>query len=81
MIIEDIYLYVCKRKFTDKVIVAHARVMEETKAIYPFKHSEYNGNKGNTEVTIENPTQKTMYNHEHITPIIWKKNFKISLEE
>ena len=55
MIIEDIYLYVCKRQFTDKVIVAHARVMEETKATYPFKHSEYNGNKGNTEVTIENP--------------------------
>ena len=51
MIIEDIYLYVCKRQFTDKVIVAHARVMEETKATYPFKHSE---NKGNTEVIIEN---------------------------
>ena len=55
MIIEDIYLYVCKRQFTDKVIVAHTHVMEETKATYPFKHSEYNGNKGNTEVTIENP--------------------------
>ena len=46
---------ICKRQFTDKVIVAHARVMEETKATYPFKHSEYNSNKGNTEVTIENP--------------------------
>ena len=55
MIIEDIYLYVCKRQFTDKVIVAHACVMEETKATYPVKHSEYNGNKGNIEVTIENP--------------------------
>ena len=34
--------------------MAHARMMEETKATYPFKHSEYNGNKGNTEVIIEN---------------------------
>ena len=47
-------MYVFKRQFTDKVIVAHAHVMEETKATYPFKHSEYNGNKGNTEVMIEN---------------------------
>ena len=58
MVIDDIYLYVCKRQFTDKVVVAHAGIMEETKAMYPFKHMEvraYNGNKGNTEVTIENP--------------------------
>ena len=35
-----------------------ASIMEETKAMYPFKCMEvraYNGNKGNTEVTIENP--------------------------
>ena len=60
MVINDIYLYVCKRQFTDKVVVAHAGIMEETKAMYPFKHTEvraYNGNKGNTEVTIENPYQ------------------------
>ena len=58
MVIDDIYLYVCKRQFTDKVVVAHASIMEETKAMYPFKHMEVrgnNGNKGNTEVTIENP--------------------------
>ena len=58
MVIDDIYLYVCKRQFTDKVVVAHAGIMEETKAMYPFKCMEvrvYNGNKGNTEVTIENP--------------------------
>ena len=58
MVIDDIYLYVCKRQFTDKVVVAHAGIMEETKATYPFKHTEvrtYNGNKGNTEVTIEKP--------------------------
>ena len=38
--------------------MAHAGIMEETKATYPLKHTEvraYNGNKGNTEVTIENP--------------------------
>ena len=58
MVIDGIYLYVCKRQFTDKVVVAHAGIMEETKATYPFKRTEvraYNGNKGNTEVTIENP--------------------------
>ena len=58
MVIDDIYLYVCKRQFTDKVVLAHAGIMEETKAMYPFKHMRvraYNGNKGNTEVTIENP--------------------------
>ena len=58
MVIDDMYLYVCKRQFIDKVVVAHAGIMEETKATYPFKHTEvrvYNGNKDNTEVTIENP--------------------------
>ena len=43
---------------TIQVVVAHAGIMEETKAMYPFKHTEvraYNDNKGNTEVTIENP--------------------------
>ena len=58
MVIDDIYLYVCKRQLPDKVVVAHASIMEETKAMYPFKHTEvrvYNGNKSNTEVIIENP--------------------------
>ena len=58
MVIDDIYLYVCKRQFTNKIVVAHAGIMEETKATYPFKCTEvraYNGDKGNTEVTIENP--------------------------
>ena len=58
MVINDIYRYVCKRQFTNKVVVAHASIMEETKATYPFKCMEvrvYIGNKGNTEVTIENP--------------------------
>ena len=58
MVINDIYLYVCRQQFTDKVVVAHAGIMEETKAIYSFKCIEvrvYNGNKVNTEVTIEKP--------------------------
>ena len=42
MIIEDIYLYVCKRQFTDKVIVAHACVMEETKVTYPHQLQIWN---------------------------------------
>ena len=40
-VIDDIYLYVCKRQFTDKVVVAHASIMEETKAMYPFKHTKH----------------------------------------
>ena len=58
MVIDNIDLYVCKQQFTDKVVVVHAGIMEETKATYPFKHTEvrvYNGNKGNVEVTIESP--------------------------
>ena len=38
--------------------MVHTGIMEETKATYPFKCTEvrvYNGNKGNMEVTIENP--------------------------
>ena len=37
MVIDDIFLYVCKRQFTNKVVVAHASIMEETKARYPGK--------------------------------------------
>ena len=63
MVINDIYLYVCKQQFTDKVVVAHAGIMEETKVTYPFKRTKvraYNGNKGNTEVTRENPYESKM---------------------
>ena len=63
MIIDDIYLYVCKQQFTDEVVVAHTGIMEETKATYHFKHTEvraYNGNKGNMEVTIENPYESNI---------------------
>ena len=51
-------MYVCKRQFSKEVILAHANLMQTTEASYPFKKSEvraYNGNKGNTEVIIENP--------------------------
>ena len=37
MVIDDIYLYVCKQQFIYKVVVAHTGIMEETKATYPFK--------------------------------------------
>ena len=66
MVIDDIYQYVCKWQFTDKVVVAHAGIMEETKATYPFKHTEvrvYSGNKGNTEVMIENPYESKIPTH------------------
>ena len=56
--INDIYMYVCKRQFSKEVILAHADLMQNTEASYPFKKSEvraYNGNKGNTEVIIEDP--------------------------
>ena len=58
IVIDDIYMYVCKRQFSKEVILAHADLMQNTEASYPFKKSEvraYNGNKGNTEVIIENP--------------------------
>ena len=58
IVINDIYMYVCKRQFSKGVILAHADLMQNTEASYPFKKSEvraYNGNKGNTEVIIENP--------------------------
>ena len=51
-------MYICKRQFTKEVILAHNEIMQMQEAIYPFKKSEvraYNGNKGNTEVIIENP--------------------------
>ena len=58
IVIDDIYMYVCKRQFSKEVILAHADLMQTTETSYPLKNSEvraYNGNKGNTEVTIENP--------------------------
>ena len=58
LLMHDIYMYVCKRQFSKEVILAHADLMENTEASYPFRKSEvraYNGNKGNTEVIIENP--------------------------
>ena len=58
IVIDDMYMYVCKRQFSKEVILAHANLLQTIKAFYPFKKSEvraYNGNKGNTEVIIENP--------------------------
>ena len=58
IVINDIYMSVCKRHFSKEIILAHANLMQTTEASYPFKKSEvraYNGNKGNTEVIIENP--------------------------
>ena len=58
IVIDDIHMYVCKRQFSKEVILAHADLMQTTEVSYPFKKSEvraYNGNKGNTEVIIENP--------------------------
>ena len=57
IVINDIYMYVCKRKFSKEVILTHADLMQTTEASYPFKKSQvraYNGNKRNTEVIIEN---------------------------
>ena len=51
-------MYICKRQFAKEVILAHNENMQMQEAIYPFKKSKvraYNGNKGNTEVIIENP--------------------------
>ena len=48
IVIDDIYMYVCKRQFSKEVILAHANLMQTTEASYPFKKCEiraYNGNK------------------------------------
>ena len=58
IVIDDIYMYVCKRQFSKEVILVHANLMQTTEAAYPFKKGEvraYSGNKRNTEVIIENP--------------------------
>ena len=58
IVIDDIYMYVCKRQYSKEALLAHADLMQATEASYPFKLSEvraYNGNKGSTEVIIENP--------------------------
>ena len=58
LIIDNLYMYICKRQFTKEVILAHNEIMEKQDAIYPYKRTDvraYNGNKGVTEVTIENP--------------------------
>jgi hypothetical protein len=58
LVIEDIYMNVCKRQMAKEVVVAHAELMESEEATYPFKKTDlrtYNGNKGSTEIVIENP--------------------------
>ena len=58
LVIDNLYMYICKRQFTKEVILAHNKIMEKQDAIYPYKRTNvraYNGNKGVTEVTIENP--------------------------
>lgn len=58
MVIDSICMYACKRQMSKEVVVAHADIMETGPAIYPFKRSEvraYNGHKGQSEITIENP--------------------------
>ena len=36
IVIDDIYIYVCKRQFSKEVILAHANLMQTTEASYPF---------------------------------------------
>ena len=58
LIIDNIRLLVCKKQMTKEVMLAHAELLQKTPAVYPFKKSEiraYNGNKGQTEIVIENP--------------------------
>ena len=40
IVVDDIYMYVCKRQFSKEVILAHADLMQTTEASYPFKKSE-----------------------------------------
>ena len=56
IVINDIYMYVCKRQFSKEVILAHADLMQTTEASYPFKKSNvraYNGNKGKQKSSLK----------------------------
>ena len=58
LVIDTIRLYVCKIQMTKEVMLAHADLMREHEAVYPYKKNEvkaYNANKGQTEIVIENP--------------------------
>ena len=60
LIVDNVVLYVCKWQMSKEVVVAHADVMKDTPASYPFKRTEiktYNGIKAQTEIVIENPYQ------------------------
>ena len=37
IVINDIYMCVCKRQFSKEVIIAHANLMQTTEASYPFQ--------------------------------------------
>ena len=48
LIIDDLYMYICKRQFTKEVILAHNEIMEKQDAIYSYKRNDvraYNGNR------------------------------------
>ena len=58
LVIDDIYFMVCKRQMSKELIVAHAEVLEETPAAYPYKDADvrgFNAHTGQTLVTIESP--------------------------
>ena len=60
LIVDDVVLYICKQQMSKEVVVAHADVMKDTPASYPFKITEiktYNGVKGQTKIILENPYQ------------------------
>ena len=46
LVVDDVVLYICKQQMSKEVVVAHADVMKDTPASYPFKRAEiktYNG--------------------------------------
>ena len=58
LVIDEIYLWVCKYTFAKELMLAHSEVMEQQDCTYPFIRTEvraYNGVKGWTELPIENP--------------------------
>ena len=68
-------MYICKRQFTEEVILAHNEIMESQDAICPFKKANvraYNGNKGVTEVTAENPYESKIPTRFIVGMIDWK---------
>lgn len=60
LIVDEIWMMICKRKMTESVILAHNEIMQGKTASYPFKKAEmgvFLAKKGSHSIRISNPYQ------------------------